>query len=145
MSNSTLARRFGKALIGCVVLAILSIALWILTENRWLHQRVIGTSWAVTYEVSATPGEASAAQVRYRYNPNRHKLHGSEVEMGPVALPWKKAVNVNRAQVARVEVVPEENATVSCRILLDETRVVAQASSPAPGRPAVCEVTAGKW
>ncbi|MEU7229331.1 hypothetical protein [Streptomyces chrestomyceticus] len=142
-------RHFGQALICCTVLAIAAIALYSLSQNRWLRQKVRGTSWSLTYEAFATHGDASAAQVRYQHNPDRHELDRSEEETGPVPLPWKETVNVNRAEVARLEVVPKGNGTVSCRMLLDGRRVVAQACSPAPGRPAVCEVTtgerAGKW
>ncbi|MEU7162498.1 hypothetical protein [Streptomyces chrestomyceticus] len=149
MFSSAPARHFGQALFVCTVMVIAAMTAYSLSQNRWLGQKVGGASWALTYEASATHGDASAAQVRYQHNPDRHELDRSEEATGSVPLPWKKIVNVNRSEDARLEVVPKGNDTVSCRILLDERRVVAQASSPAPGRPAVCEVTtgerAGKW
>ncbi|MBT2385283.1 hypothetical protein [Streptomyces sp. ISL-11] len=48
-----------------------------------------------------------------------------------------------------MEVTPAGKGVVRCWILLDGVRVVAEDTSPGPGKPAVCRVTTssapGKW
>ncbi|WP_269859087.1 hypothetical protein [Streptomyces sp. RPT161] len=108
-----------------------------------------GNAWNLTYEAAAVSGDPRAAAVRYRHNPDSFRKDFRDERLGATRLPWHTEANINTGAVARMEVAPAGEGQVSCRILLDGVRVVAEGRSPAPGEPAVCEVTTSstpeKW
>ncbi|MGW2189342.1 hypothetical protein [Streptomyces sp. NPDC001667] len=134
-----------------VVIAALVVGgvLWARGSMTWIKQQRGGNAWWLTYEASPVSGEARAADVRYRHNKDAFKPDHSDERTGPVSLPWRTEVSVNTGKEARLEVMPTGNGTASCRILLDGIRVVAESTSPGPGKPAVCQVitssTPEKW
>lgn len=132
---------------GLVVLLVGGLA--VVANSNWFAKK-IGGSWDITYEgTGGRAGTGQASDVRYAYSPDRTGSEPREETTGPVGLPWSRAVFVGVGDRARVEVHPAGNGTAACRILLDGVRVVAEGTSPAPGKPAVCEVTTsstpGKW
>ncbi|MEW1656658.1 hypothetical protein [Streptomyces sp. NPDC093707] len=123
--------------------------LWLKYHTGWLNRMDGGNAWALTYEADAVGGEGHASAVRYRFNLDRYEEPHRFGRVGRTQLPWSKHVLVNTGQPALVEVDPEGDTVATCRILLDDVRVVAEGRSPAPGRPAVCQVTTSstpeKW
>ncbi|MFE4971534.1 hypothetical protein ACFRAR_05380 [Kitasatospora sp. NPDC056651] len=135
--------------VGGLALAGLAAGGVVLVNSDWLARKA-GAAWDITYEATAgQTGTPRATDVHYGHNPDRSDSAYKKETTGPVSLPWKKTVFVRVGEQARVEVLPAGNAKAECRILLDGVRVVAEGTSPGPGRPAVCEVatsgTPGKW
>ncbi|MFI0907668.1 hypothetical protein ACH4TE_29765 [Streptomyces sioyaensis] len=123
--------------------------LWAKSHITWIKEQRGGNAWYLTYEARSVRGEARATAVRYRYDPDQHKAKHRDEQLGSTKLPWSTKVVVNTGAEARVEVTPAGDGVASCRILLDGVRVVAQGTSPGPGKPAVCDVitssTPEKW
>ncbi|MFF4951407.1 hypothetical protein ACWC2K_20055 [Streptomyces chattanoogensis] len=137
-------------LLGVLVAAlVVGGVLWARSNTTWIKEKAGGSAWYLTYEGKSVRGEPRATAVRYRHNPDRYKEDQRDERLGSTRLPWSTKVVVNTGAEARVEVTPAGEGIASCRILLDGVRVVAQGSSPAPGRPAVCHVitsrTPEKW
>lgn len=132
-----------------LVLLVAGGALWALKNPGKIKEWRGGNAWNLTYEATALSGDPKATAVHYQRNPDSFKPDVRDERLGSTLLPWKTTVVVNTGQKAFVEVTPAENTTASCRILLDGVRVVAESKSPAPGKPAVCEVTTSstpeKW
>ncbi len=136
---------------GGILLALLVVGglFWakynVTTIKKWRG----GNAWSITYEAASTSGEPTAAAIRYRHNPDSFRQGFRDERQGATRLPWRTEVIVNTGAAARVEVVPAGNGQASCRILLDGVRVVGEGRSPAPGKPAVCQVTTSgtpeKW
>ncbi|MBB4683298.1 hypothetical protein [Amycolatopsis jiangsuensis] len=100
-----------------------------------------GKSWAITYEVTAD-STASVTEISYGQSPDRYQDKVSQHKMdGPLGLPWKQDVIVSAGKDASVTATPSGAVTLSCRILLDKTKELAKASSPAPGKPVTCKHT----
>ncbi|MYT29589.1 MULTISPECIES: hypothetical protein [unclassified Streptomyces] len=145
--------RRGGILLACVGLTVAALliggALWARSNIGVLKEARGGNAWDLVYEGTALSGDARAVTVRYRHNPDRFKPEYKDEQVGATPLPWRKEALVNTGQTARVVIEPEPGTVASCRILLDGVRVVAQGTSPAPGRPAVCQVTTSstpeKW
>ncbi|MFJ8313463.1 MULTISPECIES: hypothetical protein [unclassified Streptomyces] len=134
--------------LGFVVLVVIGL-IWSREIAFWIKGRTAGSAWFLTYEGAVVSGEHRATDVRYGHNPDRYKSQYAQERVGSVQLPWSTQVFVNVGNEARVEVVPAADGVVSCRILLDGVRVVAEGKSPGPGKPAVCRVstpsTPEKW
>ncbi|MFJ9615985.1 hypothetical protein [Streptomyces noursei] len=134
-----------------LVLACLGFGavLWAQDHTMWFKRLRGGNAWSLTYQGDAVGGQGSALTIRYRFNPDSFKPAHRIEQLGRTHLPWSVHALVNTGEVARVEVEPEGDTVATCRILLDGVRVVAQGKSPAPGRPAVCDVrtssTPEKW
>lgn len=123
------------ALVLIAVLQPRSIAFWIKAHTG-------GSAWFLTYEATSANGRSLPnADVRFGHDADRFKERYEKESLPAVRLPWRKEVIVNTGNQARLEVVPDAQNTAACRILLDGIRVVATATSPAPGKPAVCRVT----
>ena len=98
-----------------------------------------GKSWAITYEVT---GAGTVSSVSYGESGNRYEDKVASHELtGPLGLPWKQDVVVSAGQLASVTATPATAVTLTCRILLDKTKLLATATSPAPGKPATCRHT----
>ncbi|MBD0742695.1 hypothetical protein [Streptomyces sp. CBMA152] len=134
--------------LGFAVLVAVGL-IWSREIAFWIKGHTAGSAWFLTYEGAAVGGGPRATDVRYGHNPDRYKSQYAQESTGPVQLPWSTEVFVNVGKEARVEVVPAADGVVSCRILLDGVRVVAEGKSPGPGTPAVCRVdtpsTPEKW
>ncbi|MCQ4041349.1 hypothetical protein ACFOSC_08250 [Streptantibioticus rubrisoli] len=136
---------------GGILLALLLVGglFWakynITTIKKWRG----GNAWSLTYQATAVSGDPRATGVVYRHNPDSFKKESRDERLGATTLPWRTEVIVNTGAVARLEVTPSGDGEVACRILLDGVRPVAEGSSPAPGKPAVCQVTTSdtpeKW
>ncbi|MBM4791313.1 hypothetical protein HXP44_04350 [Streptomyces sioyaensis] len=123
--------------------------LWAKNNITWIKEQEGGGAWSLTYEARSVRGEERATAVRYRHSPGRYDAKQRDERLGSTTLPWNTEVVVKTGAKARVEVTPAGNGIASCRILLDGVRVVAQGTSPGPGKPAVCDVitssTPEKW
>lgn len=98
-----------------------------------------GKSWAITYEVTGT---GTLASVSYGESGNRYEDKVAAHELtGPLGLPWKQDAVVAAGQPASVTATPSGAAALTCRILLDKTKELAKATSPAPGKPVTCKHT----
>ncbi|MGG2461055.1 hypothetical protein ACO0M4_14740 [Streptomyces sp. RGM 3693] len=153
MSLQARRRSLGTACLalGGLVLACLVVGsgLWAKDHTVWFKRLRGGNAWALTYQGDAVGGPGRATAVRYRFNPDSFRpVHRIE-RLGRTPLPWSGHVLVNTGELAWVEVDPAGDKVATCRILLDGVRVVAEGRSPAPGRPAVCQVTTSstpeKW
>ncbi|WP_438483928.1 hypothetical protein [Streptomyces sp. S186] len=124
-------------------------ALWAKDHTVWFKRLRGGNAWYLTYQGGAVGGRGHATAVRYRFNPDSFQPVHRIARLGRTQLPWSAHALVNIGELARVEVEPAEHTVATCRILLDDVRVVAEGRSPAPGRPAVCQVTTSstpeKW
>ncbi|MER6047180.1 hypothetical protein ABT168_06870 [Streptomyces sp. NPDC001793] len=123
--------------------------LWAKDHTVWFKRLRGGNAWSLTYEGGAVGGRGQATAVRYRFNPDSFRPAHHITRLVRTPLPWSTQVLVNTGELARVEVEPDAHTVATCRILLDGVRVVAEGASPAPGRPAVCQVTTSstpeKW
>ncbi|MFB7630295.1 hypothetical protein ACFC0M_05015 [Streptomyces sp. NPDC056149] len=137
--------------LGGLVVACLMIGggVWAQNNTTWLKRMRGGNAWSLTYQAAAVGGGGHATTVRYRVDPDRYERNHRIERVGRTPLPWSKQALVTTGELARVEVEPEGDTVATCRILLDGVRVVAEGRSPAPGRPAVCQVktssTPEKW
>jgi hypothetical protein len=132
-----------------VVLLMFGALFWGRENITWIKQQRGGNAWYLTYEGASVSGDPRATAVSYVHNPDRFKPDRSTERLGATGLPWSKEVSVNTGQEAHVEVTPAGKGVARCRILLDGVRVVAEGTSPGPGKPAVCRVTTSstpeKW
>ncbi|MFC0842237.1 hypothetical protein ACFH04_00570 [Streptomyces noboritoensis] len=123
-----------------VVLAAVAL-LGTRTILSWFKEQTGQGAWHLTYEGTSNDGRGRPAkEVRYGHDDYAEQRYKEE-RAAPVRLPWRQEAVVDTGNEARVEVVPGTDGVVSCRILLDGVRVVAEGTSPAPGKPAVCRVT----
>ncbi|MGW7537706.1 hypothetical protein [Amycolatopsis sp. NPDC054798] len=100
-----------------------------------------GKSWAITYEVTSDQ-QATATGVAYGESSNRYEDKVATHRLtGPLGLPWKQDVVVSAGQDASVTATPSTAATLRCRILLDKTKELANATAPGPGKPVTCKHT----
>ncbi|WP_371648223.1 MULTISPECIES: hypothetical protein [unclassified Streptomyces] len=107
----------------------------------WFKEQTGQGAWHLTYEGTSNDGRGRPAkEVRYGHDDYAEQRYKEE-RAAPVRLPWRQEAVVDTGNEARVEVVPGTDGVASCRILLDGVRVVAEGTSPAPGKPAVCRVT----
>ncbi|WP_020660094.1 hypothetical protein [Amycolatopsis benzoatilytica] len=98
-----------------------------------------GKSWAITYEVT---GAGPVTGISYGESGNRYEDKVASHELtGPLGLPWKQDVVVSAGQPASVTATPSSAAVLTCRILLDKTKELAKATSPAAGEPVTCKHT----
>lgn len=126
-----------------VPLTLVGTLMWALTNPATVKQWIGDGAWSLTYEASSVSGAPKGTALSYQQSGRK------DTRRGPTQLPWKTEVAVEAGKEARVEVTPAANGVVSCRILLDGVRTVAEAKSPGPGKPAVCSVvtssTPEKW
>lgn len=94
-------------------------------------------AWSVTYEVTSTT-EAGTATVQY-VGAEKKGQDMTTIEAGTVSTPWTDDTIVYATQTASVTATPEDETTLSCRILLDSSREIAAVTGE-PGRPVTCEV-----
>lgn len=101
-----------------------------------------GKSWAITYEVT-TDGPGTVSAVDYTQSPNRYDHQVKHTDRsGPLGLPWKEEVVVTAGETATVTAEPNRDDTaLSCRVLLDDEKPLAEATAPAPGEPVTCGTT----
>ncbi|MFI5606991.1 hypothetical protein [Amycolatopsis sp. NPDC051903] len=101
-----------------------------------------GKSWAISYEVT---GSGTTTGITYSQSVDRYQDDSSDHQLtGPLGLPWKQDVIISAGRDAKVTATPTGDATLSCRILLDGSKVLAKASAPAPGKPVTCSKTTDK-
>lgn len=98
---------------------------------------IIGKAWAISYEVSAQAG-AGPVKVTYLENPDTFKRDAPSTVSTEVTLPWKVEVVINSGQPAEVVAAPGPDQVLTCRILLDDQKVLASAVSAGPGQPVKC-------
>jgi hypothetical protein len=104
---------------------------------------ISGKSWAITYEVTGST-DGTLAQATYANSPDRYQDKTEQDSApAPVGVPWKQPVIISAGQTADVTAHPTGNLTLSCRILLDGTKVLAKATAPAAGAPVTCSVVTG--
>lgn len=109
-------------------------------------EQQIGDAWAVTYEVSVDqPIGADLADIRIEGAENRgdtpsvHDVSDQQTtEENQGGSVWTHDLIVLAEQQASVRVIPPENATATCRILVGGDREIAKATSATPGAEVVC-------
>ncbi|MFF1413573.1 hypothetical protein ACFVX6_27965 [Streptomyces sp. NPDC058289] len=104
----------------------------------------LGKAWAITYTAQA-PGSAPY-EVTYQDTKGRYPWEDTGIrrhtDPGTTG-DWRREVVMADGKKARVTVTPAKGAVATCTILLDAHKTLATATSPAPGRPAVCEAAVG--
>jgi len=90
-------------------------ALWARGNLTWIKEQRGGNGWYLTYEARSVRGEARAAAVRYRYNPDQFATKHRAEQLGSTELPWSTKVIVNTGAEARVEVTPSGAGIASDR------------------------------
>ncbi|MGW6710421.1 hypothetical protein ACWGDE_36780 [Streptomyces sp. NPDC054956] len=100
----------------------------------------LGKAWAITYKADvAGPG---TYDVRYQDTEGRYPWQNTGVREhveADAAGAWRREVVIVDGKNAKVTVTPPKGAVATCAILLDDRKVLAKGTSPAAGRPAVCE------
>ena len=93
-------------------------------------------AFSMAYEASVDKSGTKVRSVEWTTAQKKGELKTHTLAAPPA--PWRLEGVVASGETARLTVVPAPGAVAKCRIL-DGTRVLAEAKSPAPGKPAVCE------
>jgi hypothetical protein len=100
-----------------------------------------GKAWAITYEVSAQPAE-TLVEVTYAESPTRYRKETPRTVTTEKPLPWTTEVVINARETARVSATPRGDQVLSCRILLDGIKELAQQTGK-PGDTVTCAAVTG--
>ncbi|MGQ3383282.1 hypothetical protein [Glutamicibacter sp. TV12E] len=141
---STIRRTARRLAAGCTALAFGAGMAGCSAVDSW--DKATADAWAVTYEVSVSGGAADTLHdVAYLQAPARGE-DSSEVFEDSVATAsegsgekaaWRTETTVTAQQDAAIAATPGEDATATCRILLDGTRELAE-DSAGPGERVEC-------
>ncbi|MGW6685364.1 hypothetical protein [Streptomyces sp. NPDC054961] len=100
----------------------------------------LGKAWSITYTAGATgSGTYTAAyqdtEGRYPWQETGLRQHSEDGLSGT----WRQEVMIVDGKKAKVSVTPAKGSVATCKIFLDGRTLLAEGTSPAPGKPAVCE------
>lgn len=99
-----------------------------------------GKAWAITYEVTGS----GSADIAYASSPDRYRIERPHSTTTSAGVPWQSTVVINAGERAEVTAKPSGDQALTCRILLDDEKVLATATSPAAGQPVTCQQITGK-
>lgn len=111
--------------------------------NKIGWSEISGKAWAISYEVTAQAGTAPV-KVAYLENPDRYKRDAPSRTSADVKPPWKVQVVINSGQQAEITAIPARDQVLTCRILLDNEKVLTTAVSAGPGQSVTCINTTDK-
>lgn len=131
-----------KTLVVLGVLAVIGAGTVVLVNQFGGWNTLVGKAWAITYEVTTEPAAGSPMQVEYLENPDRYKKQTPQAVTRAVPVPFTHEVVINAGEKAGVNATPNADQVLSCRILLDGVKVLAQATA-APGQKVTCETVTG--
>ncbi|MFS8097026.1 hypothetical protein LFM09_07770 [Lentzea alba] len=131
-----------KTLVVLAVLAVIGGTTAFLVHQNGGWAALTGKSWAISYEVTTEPAADTPMQVEYLQNADRYKKESPHVISKASTLPFKAEVIINAGEKAGVSATPNGNQVLTCRILLDDEKVLATVTG-APGQKVDCETTTG--
>nr|WSX48132.1 DUF1579 domain-containing protein [Streptomyces sp. NBC_00974] len=104
----------------------------------------LGKAWAITYKAEASGSGTYTAEYqdtegRYPWQKTDLRQHAEAGLSGT----WRQDVVIVDGKKARMSVTPAKGSVATCKIFLDGRRLLAEGTSPAPGKPAVCETAIG--
>ncbi len=126
-----------KTLVVLAVLAVIGAGTVVLVQQNGGWTTLTGKAWAITYEVTAQPAE-TAVDVTYLESPDRYRKEPPRSASLTAPLPWRHEVVINAGEKAQVSATPKGDQVLTCRVLLDDVKVLASATA-APGQPVNCE------
>lgn len=124
------------------VLAVIGGGTVLLVQQFGGWNTLIGKGWAITYEVTTQPAADAPMQIEYLENPDRYKKESPHVITKAVAVPFQSEVVINAGEKAEITATPSGDQVLTCRILLDNEKVLASATA-APGQKVSCATVTG--
>ena len=130
-----------KTLVVLGVLAVIGTTAVVLV-NHFGWGALTGKAWAITYEVTTEPAATSPMQIEYLENPDRYRRKPAQMVTKALPVPFTHVVVINAGQKAEISAMPNAEQVLTCRILLDGVKVLAEATA-APGHKVSCETVTG--
>ncbi|GGC58230.1 hypothetical protein IEU95_06990 [Hoyosella rhizosphaerae] len=96
-------------------------------------------AWAIHYYVDTTDADTGSASLTYLGSDKRGADSTERTDIA-AQLPWTEHVVITDGQPAEITATPAANETLTCRILLDDIKVLAETTGT-PGETITCTAT----